>query len=377
MLKNPFLIYVLSFGTVFFAYQLGWSEVYPDLSWDLLLFFSLTFLYSLLFAIVVLREVRQIGQYQTGQLPNITVLFLLAGFAADLIYTGIPLLMILDGNLYSTDIGVPTLHVFNVTFGSAFSTIRFADYLYSKRYRYLLEALLPNIFFILVVYRGPVIICLVSWCFVFFIKNCLSVKRGFLIAATSLLVLYLFGVVGDIREGAASAIEQIGKPTVEFRNSGIPPTYLWTYIYLSSPMANLQLTVDADRFEDFEDRGAVEFVVSEILPDFLSRRILPLMGTERVKPEQVSKGLTVSTVYGRAYAIARWLGATLMFALLTLLIVVYLQLIVRTPYAVPCLALLNTLVVFCAFQNMIAFTGVILQLFWPLFFYRISRCRLY
>ena len=101
MLKNPFLIYVLSFGTVFFAYRLGWSEVYPDLSWDLLLFFGLTFLYSLLFAMVVSREVRQIGQYQTGQLPNITVLFLFAGFAADLVYSGIPLLMVLDGDLYN------------------------------------------------------------------------------------------------------------------------------------------------------------------------------------------------------------------------------------------------------------------------------------
>ncbi len=377
MLKNPFLIYVLSFGAVFLAYQLGWSEVYPDLSGDLLLFFGLTFLYALVLAVVVVPEVRQINQYEEGQIPSITVFFLLAGFAADLIYTGIPLLMVLNGNLYSIDVGVPTLHVFNVTFGSAFSTIRFADYLYSKRRRYLLEALLPNIFFVLVLYRGPVIICLVSWCFVYFIKNGLGVKRGVLIAAAAVLVLGLFGVVGDIREGGAAAIEQIGKPTVEFQNSGIPATYLWTYIYLSSPMANLQMTVDADKFDDPEHRGAVEFVVTELIPDFVSKRILPFMRTERVKPEQVSRGLTVSTIYGRAYAIARWLGATLMFASLTLLIVVYLRLIIRTPYAVPCLALLNTLVVFCAFQNMIAYTGVILQLFWPVFFYRIGNRRLY
>jgi hypothetical protein len=49
------------------------------------------------------------------------------------------------------------------------------------------------------------------------------------------------------------------------------------------------------------------------------------------------------------------------------LIVLYLRLIRHSPYRVPCLALLNTFIVFCTFQNMIAFSGLILQLIWPLF----------
>jgi hypothetical protein len=45
---------------------------------------------------------------------------------------------------------------------------------------------------------------------------------------------------------------------------------------------------------------------------------------------------------------------------------VYLVVIFRSPYRVPCLALLNTLVVFCLFNNMIASTAMIPQLIWPL-----------
>jgi hypothetical protein len=46
------------------------------------------------------------------------------------------------------DLGIPHLHVFTVTLASAFSTIRFADYLYSKRLRYLAEAFFPFVYFV-------------------------------------------------------------------------------------------------------------------------------------------------------------------------------------------------------------------------------------
>lgn len=366
MLKNPFLVYVLSFGAVLAVYQLGWSGIYPVLSPDLLLFLALTFLASIVLAFAVSGVVREIEGYRPGLLPKYLVLLLMASFAADLIYTGgVPLLMVIDGtfNYADTELGVPHLHVFNGTFGSVFSTIRFTDYLYSKRRRYLLEALIPIVFFISIFYRGPAAICLVSWGFVLFIKHGrLGVKRICLVAATVLLGLFLFGVFGDLREGE-TAIQTIGQPTEAFQQSGVPKTYFWTYIYMTSPLANFQLAVDTN----LEDRGAAEFAVSEMLPDFVSKRILPFLDAERLKTPEVAPGLTVATIYGRAYVYVGWIGPVLLFALLALLIVVYLQLIRRSPYRVPCLALLNTFIVFCTFQNMIAFAGLILQLVWPLF----------
>src|SRR5947209_20463848 len=98
MLKNPFVIYILSFGGVLAVYQLGWSDAYPAMSSDLLAFFGLTFLVSALLAFAVSGVVRETGSYQPGRLPNYTVLLVLAGCAADLIYTGgIPLLLVIAG----------------------------------------------------------------------------------------------------------------------------------------------------------------------------------------------------------------------------------------------------------------------------------------
>ena len=53
MLKNPFLVYIVSFGSVLGIYQFGWSEIYPRLSYVLLLFFGLSFLFALVLARLV------------------------------------------------------------------------------------------------------------------------------------------------------------------------------------------------------------------------------------------------------------------------------------------------------------------------------------
>jgi hypothetical protein len=367
MLKNPFIVYIFSFGAVLAVYQLGWSEVYPTLSIDLLIFFGLTFYVSLLLALGVSSTIQQTREHRPDQVPKYTILLLLGCFAADLIYTGgIPLIMVMQGQFdyAGEDLGVPHLHVFTVTFASAFSTIRFADYLYSKRVRFLVEALLPLVYFILIFYRGPILICLVSWAFVFLIKRGgLGAMRGSALVVLALLVFHLFGLLGNLREGEG-AIETLGRPTDAFKSSPIPKTYFWTYIYLTSPLANLQLAVDTPTFE--REKVSV-FVVSEMLPDMLSKRILPLLNAEQVKPPEVSRGLSVAGMYGRSYVYEGWIGPVLLFILLAGLILIYLRLIRHSPYRVPCLALLNTFIVLCTFQNMIAFAGLILQLIWPLF----------
>jgi hypothetical protein len=368
MLKNPFLVYLWSFGAVLACYQLGWSEIYPPLSFDLLIFFGLTFYVSILLALAVSNPVSEIAADLPGQLPKYLILVLLVCFAADIIYTGgFPLIMVMDGQFdyASTELGVPHLHVFTATAASAFSTIRFSDYLHTKRLRYLAEAVAPLIYFVLIFYRGPALICLVSWGFVYFFQGGrIGLMRISAVAILTLLVLHLFGLFGDLREGEG-AIESIGKPTEAFEASAIPKTYFWTYIYLTSPIANLQLAVDTTTPEA---GNAAVFVVSEMLPDFVSKRILPLMDAEQVKPPQAAAGLTAASLYGRAYVYEGWVGATLMFTCLSALIIVYLRLIRHSPYRVSCLALLNTLVFFCTFHNMIAYAGLILQLVWPLFF---------
>jgi oligosaccharide repeat unit polymerase len=367
MLKNPFLLYILVFGGVLATYQLQWSEIYPDLSLETLVFFCATFILATGFAFVVSRDVKETAEYRPVRLPRYTALFLVAVYVADFAYADyIPLLSLIQGNYqYGSFPGIPTVHVFAATFGGAFSTIRFADFLYSKtkRFRYLLEAILPLVFIALLTYRGWIMVTLTSWGFVYIIKRGrLGFARALLIPALLLGGLYAFGAFGDVRTGG---IEELGRPSQAFRESGVPRTYFWGYLYATSPLANLQYAIDLGNPRS-DLQSFVELVISEMLPDFLSNRLLPLLQAQRVSTPEIGPGLNVATVFGRSYVYFGWTGLVLMFAWLLTVVTAYLVIIRNSPYRVPCLALLNTLVVFCSFDNMIAQTSVSFQLIWPL-----------
>jgi len=376
VLKNPFLVYIASFGTVLAIYQLGWSDIYPSLSWDFLLFFALTFLASFWLARLIAPFVDNTHDYVPGLMPKYTGLFVVATFAGEIYLAGgIPLLAVIGGaKFYRLEENAVHLHAF--TFWSVYSAIRFADFLYSRRYLYLFEASLTLIFYILLVYRGPAIMVVLSWTFVFLIKQGgLRFRQAAVAVCLMLVVFYVNGRIGDVRSPGQ---ETVGAPSAAFRDSGIPRTYFWTYLYTTSPTANFQLSVDKLKGE----HGTVaEFIASEFLPDTISKRILPILN-DRIdtgsgnlvtrdqlyswEAPQVARGINISTLFGRSYGFFGWVGPVIMFLALSAFIMIYAILIRGSPYRVPALALLNVLVVFCLFNNMLASAAMIPQLVWPL-----------
>jgi hypothetical protein len=260
-----------------------------------------------------------------------------------------------------------------VTFCGAFATFRFADFLYERggrRWRYLFEILIPLTYFALLNYRGSFVLAIMSWGFIYIIRRGrLGPVRFLSVVTVAMLSLFLFGAFGDVRTGG---IEKLGQPTRSFAESGVPRTYFWGYIYFTSPLANFQYAVDtAD--PEFKLKGSVQFVAAELLPDFISNRILPLIGAERRTTPEIGPGLNVATIYARSYLYFGWIGVFAMFYWFIGCILLYLRLIRKSAFGVPSLALLNTLIFFCTFDNMIAQTLLCLQLIWPLFLPPLSR----
>lgn len=359
MTKNPFFIYIFIFGFVFFAYHLGWSEIYPSINSEIVLFFLLSFFIATFLGIFSVRWLRVLPLHSVGILPNWVFYFLCAGFLADMVYEGaIPLWMIFSGRAYDyTDFGIPTLHVAIVTFGGVFSAIRFSDYIYSKNRWYLFQAFFPILYDVLSVNRGAVLLALVSWFFIFIIKNRrLKFKQIIFILILLFSMIFLFGWIGDMRSGDET-IYEVGRPTEDFINSGLSKSYFWLYIYATSPIANLIETVNSYEVRNFE---IFQQIVSEFIPNFISKRFFPV----RSEIIQISPALNVGTVFSRSYIYAGWLGMFLMMGCLFSLIFIFIKLMWKSKYFVPALALINTLVVFCIFDNMIAFDGVILQIIW-------------
>jgi hypothetical protein len=368
MIKNPFVVLIGIFGAALLAYQLGWSSIYPEISYGVTWFFVALFAVSLVFAVVIHPTVNRIRLHRPGTLPIWMAWVLCIGFVADIAYTGgVPLWLLASGQEYSyTNFGIPTLHVAIVTFGGTFAAIRFADYLYSKNPWFFFQMLLPVIYDVLIVNRGAALITIVSWMFILVIKRGrLGIRLTTASAAAVLIALFVFGAIGNIRSGS-DVIEEVAQPTEAFTDSGVPKPYFWAYVYMTSPIANfIQTTNEPSPLNSPE---IAELVTSEMLPDFISKRVLPLIDAEsRAEFPQVSPALNVSTIFARSYIYSEWTGVAMMVAVFTLYIMLYVKLMSHSAYAVPALALTNTLVVFCVFDNMIAFTGMSLQLAWLLF----------
>ncbi|MDP3077407.1 hypothetical protein [Bradyrhizobium sp.] len=377
MLANPFVVFILSFGMVLLIYQLGWSELYLPLSYDVLLFFATTFLSAGLLARFTSPAIQNGRGYVAGLLPHYATWFVIVTFVAEILLAGgVPILLVLGGKeFYTQEANAVHLHAF--TFWIVFSTIRFADFIYSRNLRYLIEAGLPVLFFGLLIYRGSALMCLASWAFIFVICNrSLRVWHAAVAGALAILIFYGNGVIGDIRSPQQEIL--IGEPTKAFKESVIPRNFFWSYLYSTVSIANLQLTVD---LMDGNKGTVAEFVASEFLPDTISKRVLPLlndgissnMGNLVSRDQlygweqpQVSPGLNISTIFGRSYGFFGWLGPAIMFVALCSFIVTYLILIRSSPYRVPALALLNTLVLFCLFNNMLVSAATLPTLIWPL-----------
>src|SRR5207253_834473 len=108
------------------------------------------------------------------------------------------LILVMRGaKFFALEANASHLHIF--TFWSVFSTIRFADFLYSRRPRYLCEAALPIIFYGLMVYRGPAIMIIASWGFVFIIRYGIGIRSSAWAALAVVLVFLGNGLLGELR----------------------------------------------------------------------------------------------------------------------------------------------------------------------------------
>lgn len=367
MIKNPFFIYIASFAAIFVAYGLGWSDAYPDLSDTLLTFLLLTFLIAFVIGLMCHPIIVNVAIHKPGLLPDRTIYVLIGFFCADLLANGLPPLI---SNAMGTfergafDVGIPHLHPAIVTFGCTFSIIRFADYLACSRARYLGDAAIPLVYLLLTLYRGPILVTLVSWAFVYLIERKLTLRKLGAMAALAMVGLFAFGILGQLREGSG-AISAVGRPSQAFQALHLSEIVLWPYIYATSPVANLQLTLSGNSFNYTAPRDVSpqDMLLSEYLPDIISKR---LMSSPRPATAEVSKGLNVATMFGRSAVFAGIPGMTAIFLWFCMVIVLYLRLLDGFALAVPALAILNTIVAFSTFQNMIAYSGMSLQLLWPI-----------
>lgn len=385
---NPYFIHGFSFLAVLVAYILNWSNLYPDLGLTLLIFLLLSILVSFLIGSYIMRNnIITFNRLEYKDYYSWITYAILFGYILEFIYHGnFPLLAILTKTTLSYhEFGIPTFHVFLVTFNSFFSIYLFQVILSGpeKRMKLIIIFILTLVPSLLIMNRGMLVIMLMSCVFVYLIKyqKKITLRKIAGLSVLMIICLYLFGVAGNMRVNNSyntgtsmfdnSLFLQIGGATDEFKNSIIPKEFFWPYIYISSPLANLQKTInDFEYEEDISLSDTFDFTVTQIFPDFISKRIVGLYEIAVPSIIQITPELNVSTAFAQSYVILGWVGISLLIIFMFIFALFYILLLksLNSDYFVVGIAILNSIFVFNTFSNMFAFTGLSFQLVYPLLF---------
>ena len=382
MFCNPFYIYIYSFLFVFVTYAFDWSNLYPTLTFSVYLFFIASFIIAGMFGVLFQRK-NMPRFIPVKSSPRVVMYYFLAGIflvLMDIAYSGkIPLFEFAEGAQYGElEYGIPTLHVFIVAYNSFLATYIFYCYLNDKRKVYLLYYFILCLCPLLVLSRSNLLFILISSLFVY-----LSFKGrkvyGILIKLVILVILILFGFgyLGNIRSSHETEsyadpnefIMAVGDAKESFRNSAVPKAYFWAYIYISSPLANLQETID-NPVDKYSFRDGVGLVVQrQFIWDFLSKRIEDVTGLKKGYFKQISPVLTVATTFAEPFTYLHWTGMIMMYLYMMGLIFIYLVLLPgKSRFSVVGVAILNTIVLLGIFDNMLVYTPLSIQLIFPFIF---------
>jgi hypothetical protein len=380
---NPYFCYIIGFIFSLLVYQLGWSEIYPSLSGSLIVFLIASMVAHFILSRLWIK--RKSIKHKAEQAftnpklnPWVVTIFLYLCWSADFIYEGgSPLFKIVMNIPYDyKTFGVPSLHVFNVTFSSFYCIYLLYLFLMNKKKEYLLLYLVNMASAILIYSRSMLFFNLASSFFLYLLcLEKLPYARLLLVIPFAIALFYFFGVVGTVRVSFESKTDYDqnsflinGRATAQFKNSKIPKEFFWPYIYISSPLANLQVNIKNYNVRPITPGRVLEYINNEWLFESLSKRINKLFGIERENENTIKDPFNVSTVYCRSYSYLGWAGIITMGLFVLMIPLAYHRLIINNPYQLVSVAILCTTYLFLAYDNMIRLMALGFQLVYPLLF---------
>jgi hypothetical protein len=362
-LTNPFAAYAAGFCLALSVYSLGYSDLYPPLQPSLIWFLLATCAVCILLAFTIGNIVDTCAHRREAVEIHLYIVIVLMGvFAAEIIVNGgIPLVLgATDLNFNYQDFGIPEVHVAFVGFCYFYAVYWFDLYLLECRRVFLAFSISATSTSLLMFSRGAFIITLLALVFVYIQRRGVSRRLLQSFAVIVVATTWGFGLLGDVRTHGASGesiILSIGRASDRFVNSNVPTEIFWPYLYVSSPLANLQLNM-TDRVA--ADSPATYFAL-EFLPDFISKRIVSNDTTLSVTPLLITDQLAVSTMYGRSFFLMGWLGLLLSFCYFIVVSIGCLRILKGSKYLVSTSAILSSLAFLNIFDNMYIFAGGILQ----------------
>lgn len=366
---NPFYIYSVIWTTVLVFYSLGWSAIYSPLKPGLLVFFCATIAIS---AVLGARLQGTLNAIQTGLVvPNsrssarLTALIVF-GYMIQFVYVGqVPLvnnLVLHTGYKYGDFPGIPVFGVILVTL-SIFHAAMLA-YGWSRssgrRWRsYAAQFLIVELMFILLLNRGAFMLCVFMAALIFLSNAKVTGRRLAGATVVALTVMFVFGCIGNLRFGLPysdnSYMLKISRVSDSYPTF-IPDQFLWSYMYLVSPLGNLNGLVNTTL--PTYDVGST---LVNLIPDFIVKRAFPSFDPST---SPAVNYFNASTGFASAWKFNGYAALWGTYAALVGVVLATIK-IVKESWKTPVLAVSCGVVSFMFFTNALSYSGVSFALAFP------------
>ena len=380
---NCFYWYAIIWTGVLILYLLNYSSFTVPLAPELVWFFVVTISISLLLGLIFRHKFRFFYNDNIKNNPPAFsfLLGLLFGVLIDFLYARqIPLLAIAiqKTSSYKEFHGIPLFHVLLTCLLTYYGVYSFYYGLCEKRYRKkcLIYFAIVQLVFLLYYLRSQVIFSLfcVAIILIEYLRSHHYIRFWHVLISflVLLLILFLFGVLGNIRSGYAwddnSYIDRLGMYTNW--PSLLPGQFKWAYSYLVTPMANLNLNMSSENV----DYSFIRFF-QMLFPQTISKRIL--FAAETNSDVLLVKGyFTATTGFADVYCSAGLVG----------LFLYYIDLVFITFLGIKLSSYQNTVnkqtvflsimcltYVFVFFTNTLYFTGISIVLWISIFAMGINK----
>lgn len=370
ILFNPNFIYIFSFIVPFVFYSFEWSTLYPTLRLNLFLFYIFTFLVCLVLGLIINFtkpfKYRAISESKANVIILLVVYIL---YGVEVIYSRkLPLLGLLTGTYdYSEDsFGIPVIHTFLVSFNTFYGVYLFHQYISTAKKKLLWLFIISNVPFIFLVYRSSILSILLGALIVYLLeKKNISIKMIFKTIIGVLFIFFMFGFLGNLRSGQGDPtyIPRSSGATEKFLNSSIPKEFYWSYLYIASPVANLQNNINHVKKPEGSYK---DLLLNEFLPGFFTKFFIK---EDQKEFNQINPFLNVGTIYVYSFSYLRWQGMILLFFYFIMIANLYYILIQKSDtFKVTGMAILFNIIIFANFHNTISYSASSIQLLYPVVF---------
>lgn len=366
---NFYYVYAIVWGLVFILYSFGWSNFNAPLNAGLLAFLIVTIALSL-FMGTINRERFKYHNLIVEDHKQSSTLWVVLLFFLDFLYARqIPFISIvlLHSANYSDFTGIPTFHVIIVAIGAIYAIYLFQLALSEEniktRKQYIIEFITVNCLFLLMFYRGMLIMvgfcCLASF-LASRSQQLFNTKNIIIAIIVVIIALYIFGILGNIRSGFkwndVSSITRMGRYNDSYP-SFIPKQYMWSYSYITSPLANLNNYIISNSHNfDFKN------YIFSVLPDFLTKRVLNRTTTlSRELYSLSAEYFNASTGYIEAYYYGGIAGMYFYYFLLVLYAEIICRLLKKSDYQVLAIVIFDLLLGFTFFNNTLTLSALSIQ----------------